>query len=283
MNSAASSRSWTGFVWLIVVCGVGGHLSAFASSPSNLNEFSLPANVFEAVRPQAEALANRGYMAPAGKCKPVAAKGYEGLPTKRCTYSQGKLSADVILLDPDAVQLTRWVVFTCQGLASTDHAKSSMIACSRKLLTQIRNQSSGHFPVAGVVMENGKAYAFRDGITIQVGSFRNGTARQLTQEQIEDAISGPVIGWGRFARLQATTYENYRMYGRQIDGVTQKLVDDSALTFPELIGQRWRNDLGHNMNSLLQAWACANGKYLGTSMTCVSIPEAAGGSARNKP
>lgn len=41
--------------------------------------------------------------------------GYEGLPTKLCQYRQGDRTAKVVLLDPDASQLARWVIFTCQS------------------------------------------------------------------------------------------------------------------------------------------------------------------------
>lgn len=235
-----------------------------------------PVRVLEA----AKRIAERGYMAPRGACREVTHPGYEGLPTKRCTYQQGSLKADVVLLDPNGPQLARWVNFTCEGLLPVG---SSTERCGLALLRRVAEQSSGHFPVAGVVLENSMAYAFRDGVTVKIAAFKNGTKQQLSAQQLELSMSAPVIGWGSSARLQGTTYAEYRRFGRLTDG-NGKLIDDSSMTFPQLVGTRWREDWGRDINSLMRTWACANRASLGiTEMTCIELPPTSPGAARNAP
>jgi hypothetical protein len=234
----------------------------------------------QAVLEAAQRIADRGYMSPRKACREVSHPGYEGLPTKRCAYSQGKLKAEVVLLDPQGPQLARWVNFTCEGLLPTG---ASSKRCGLALLQRIAVQSSGHFPVAGVVLENGKAYAFRDGVTVRIAAFANGTSTQLSAEQMEQSMTAPVLGWGQFARLQGTRYDDYRRFGRLTDG-NGKLIDDSAMSFPQLVGSRWREEWGGSINSLMRAWACANRASLGiTEMACVELPLNAPGAARNTP
>lgn len=233
-----------------------------------------PARVVQA----AKRIAERGYMAPKTGCQAVAWPKYDNLPTKRCAYRQGSLSAEVVLLDPSGDQLARWVNFTCEGLLPVG---KSTERCGLALLRRIAEQSSGHFPIAGVVLERGRAYAFRDGVTVSVAAFANGIKTQLSTQQIEAAMSAPPTGWGQFGRLQGTTFEEYRRFGRLTDG-GGKLIDDSGMTFPELVGARWRDDWGNDINSLMRAWACANRSKLGlTEMACVEMPPGAQGLARN--
>jgi hypothetical protein len=259
------------FTQLLLVAALTVLRSAGAATPRE------PSAV---VLKEATRIADSGYMSPRGQCKPVEVVGYEGLPTKRCNYKQGKLRAEVILLDPSGPQLAKWVNAVCISLAAD---AKPVKECSLALLRRVAMQSSGHFPVAGVVLEDGKVYAFRDGVTVQVAAFRNGTTTPLTQEQIEAAVSAPVIGWGKFARLQGTTYDDYRRYGRLTDQ-DGKLIDDSSKTFPELVGFRWREDWGREVNFIMRAWACGNLKAVGLEdRACVAIPLDAPGAARNTP
>lgn len=228
----------------------------------------------------AKRIAAGGYMAPRAGCREVTRPGYERLPIKRCVYRQGALKAEVILLDPDGPQLARWVHFTCEGFLPVGRSTER---CGLALLRRIASQSSGHFPVAGVVLENGKAYAFRDGVTVRIAAFKNGTSMQLSEEQIELSMSAPVLGWGKFGRVQGTTFDQYKRFGRLTD-INGKLVDESDLTFPQLVGSRWREEWGKDFNSLMRAWACANRAALGiTQMACVELPAGAPGLARNAP
>lgn len=234
----------------------------------------------KAVLDAATRITSRGYMAPAKGCRPVQQLGYEGLPTRRCAYRQGKLRAEVVLLDPDGPTLARQVSFVCEGLLPVN---VPITRCALALLQRVGQQSSGHFPVAGVVLEDGRAYAFRDGVTVNIGAFKNGTTTQLSVEQIEQSMSAPIRAWGRFARLQGSSFEDYRRFGRLTDG-NGKLVDDSAMSYPGLVGARWRNEWDKDFNSLMRAWACANREALAiTQMACVETPTAAPGVARNTP
>jgi hypothetical protein len=156
------------------------------------------------------------------------------------------------------------------------------IACGLRLLARVAEQSSGHFPVAGVVIQGGKSYAFRDGLVAIVPGVQNGTRLELTPQQVEAAMTSAPSGWGRYARLEGTTYEQYTRYGRMTD-VNGKLIDESAMTFPELAGARYRSAWGRSYNTLMRAWACANVQYLKSKMTCVPLPDGVAGAARSAP
>jgi hypothetical protein len=258
------------------------------ASEQERNNYDLLKKPFDTLLPAAKrVVAGRYLSGKMSSCKPFPYPGYEGLPTERCRYTQGKLIAEVVLLDPDAEQLTRWVLSICE-LSDLHQSVRFQSYCGRRLLTRIKQQSRGHFPVAGIVLEGGKGYAFRHGITAEVPGIENGVRRQYTDDELEAAISAPIIGWGKYAGLGGTTYEQYVSYGRLIeqpmDGNEKpKLVDDSAMTFPELIGMRYKEAWGRNYNSMLRAWTCANMEYIKSKMSCIRMPDGAKGAARNTP
>src|SRR5208282_831571 len=120
--------------------------------------------------------------------KPVTVAGWEGFPTVQCTYSvedkalNTNKTAVVILLDPDAHRLARWMVnayLTAKGSATTNDLK--------KLADFIIWQSGGQFPVRGIVYEdilpaNGinEIYCFRDGVTVKINGVDHRSEKQPT-------------------------------------------------------------------------------------------------------
>lgn len=259
-----------------------------ATQADTQNQYGLPDAPFRALLITAKRIVSGHFMSapavPSSACAGFEINGYQGLPTKRCRYSQGKLRAEVVLLDADATQLARWVLFICQGfdLSGEGSDNKFLVACGRKVLKNIQRSSSGHFPVAGIVTHNGRAYAYRDGVVVVVPGLKNGSNAQLSSQQIESAISGPVIRWGKYAMLQGSTYSDYVRFGRLTDAKGQ-LVDESALTYPQLVAERFRTEWGGNFNSLMRAWACANISGLGISASCLEIPASAPGAARDSP
>jgi hypothetical protein len=262
--------------------------AAAGAQADALNEYGLSKAAFTALLPSARRVVRNHYMstpAPGATCTDVSIEDYAGLPTKRCQYRQGKLSAEVVLVDPDETQLTRWVLATCESfdLAGPKPNIDFQVRCGRKLMNRIRIHSHGHFPVAGIVIRGGRASAFRHGVLAVIPGIQNGTKAQPTTDQIESAIAGPVTGWGEEALPQGTTYADYVRFGR-LTSVEGTLIDDSASTFPQLVGARFRNEWGNNFNSLMRAWACANAKSLGIAgASCVEIPADAPGAARRRP
>lgn len=239
--------------------------------------------VFNQILPMAKRVVAGHSMSPKGECSTTSVPGYEGLPTQLCNYIDHGRHARVILLDADATRLTGWVIFICQGFDSTTTKTASerfIIRCSSKLLSQISNASHGHFPVAGVVYKNRKAYVFRDGIEVTVPGIKNGETRQLTEQELDAAISAPYTQWGYEAYPQGTTYADYFKFGRLTDA-SSKLIDDSALKFPQLIATRYRDDWNTKFNTLLRAWACAHIDALKSKMSCVELPPNTPGAAQN--
>jgi hypothetical protein len=61
----------------------------------------ITAKATAALLPAAKRVVARRYMSgPGAKCEPTALAGYENLPTQRCSYKRGRLTGEVVLLDP---------------------------------------------------------------------------------------------------------------------------------------------------------------------------------------
>lgn len=93
---------------------------------------------------------------PAVPCPDVTVPGYEGFPTKRCSYSDADagpiaLHAEAIVLNPSARQLASWSVSACRTNGASDAA---MPKCLKKLRGQVLNNDTAQFPVVGSVVES---------------------------------------------------------------------------------------------------------------------------------
>lgn len=193
--------------------------------------------------------------------RPVTVPGWEGFPTVRCTYSvldpalHTNKTADVILLNPDADRLARWMVNACiaaKGTATTNDLK--------KLGDFIIWQSGGQFPVRGIVYEdiypwNGinESYCFRDGVTVKIKGVEHRSEKQPTPAKIEQSINAPIedVTWvGRFARIQSTTREQYKAAGgrENVEGTN----------WLELNRKLYQKAWNSESNELMTDWAKAN-------------------------
>jgi len=95
----------------------------------------------------------------ASACTDVTVSGYEGYPTKKCSYQSVDAGADayptlpaqVILLNPSAQQLSSWSIHACRTNGATD---AQMAKCLQKLRDYVVVQNGAQFPVAGSVVES---------------------------------------------------------------------------------------------------------------------------------
>ncbi|SHG29011.1 hypothetical protein SAMN02745157_3927 [Kaistia soli DSM 19436] len=150
-----------------------------------------------------------------GACVDHAVPGWSGYPTRLCTYSVRGASrpAQVVLLDADDAQLSRWIASACRAARTND-----LIFCARKLARQIRDQSGAQFPVAGIVLEDmdgdgvPNQFAFRDGVTAVVPGVTNGKAGPPTPAETEAGLTAAPTAARKFARIAGTTREQFTSY-----------------------------------------------------------------------
>jgi hypothetical protein len=191
----------------------------------------------------------------------VIVPGWEGFPTTNYTYSVRdrangtNKTASVIMLNPDARQLARWIVTAClevKGSAAEAH--------TRKLADRILSQSGAQFPVRGIVYEdilpaNGiyELYCFMDGVTVKIKGLDHRSEKQPTAAQMVTALSArpaDVTWTGAYARIQSTTREDYKQGGG-------KLKTDGTLWL-EINRKLYQQAWGSDRNELMIAWARAH-------------------------
>ncbi len=193
--------------------------------------------------------------------RPVVVPGWEGFPTVQCSYSVAdpalhtNKTASVILLDPEASLLARWMVNACltaKGTVTTNDLQ--------KLANHIIGQSGGQFPVRGIVYEdilppNGisEIYCFRDGVTVKIDGVEHRSERQPTPAEIERSLTASIneVSWvGKYARIQSTTREQYQAAGgkENVEGVH----------WLDLNRKLYQKAWNSGTNELMNAWAKAN-------------------------
>lgn len=180
-------------------------------------------------------------------CSPITVPGYEAVPIgseqpMRCVYRMMSVSpparipgmkeatADVIFPAPE--RMARWIVDSCVWAGPANPA--GCIAFLQTGPSGILQQSSAQFPVAGIVIEDMQAglmkgYAFRDGLTVQVPGWQNGSEASPTPEQTKAALEQPPF-W---------TSQHARVARGDIGDV--KCLDPSAPFDAKIPDDRWRN------------------------------------------
>jgi hypothetical protein len=85
-------------------------------------------------------------------------EGYEGFPTKKCTYKAADagdptkpLSAQVVVLNPSARQLASWSVHACRLGGASD---AMMQNCLSQIFEHVKGQNGAQFPVVGSIVES---------------------------------------------------------------------------------------------------------------------------------
>lgn len=247
---------------LIRLCPILAVLSAAQPEP--------PADAIEREKAAFEKAQTARYMEQ--RCSDGERPEWPGFKLQHCAYtlkdSLGReVSARVFLADPSPERLARWVVSAC--LETVGRAD---VRCTSAIRRRIIGQSGGQFPVAGVVLEDIlgpsggpdgilEGYCFRDGVTIVVAGFANGTALSQSPSDMElDAcIQGPIIRVRRFARLQGTTVGMYKANGGTEDVGTDGKENQN---WPVVIRRLYQHALQGDHNELLVAWARANRSQL---------------------
>jgi hypothetical protein len=230
-------------------------------------EISLPDEALHRVRTYFEQKLKAPYLAQ--NCEPTSYPNWEGLPLQKCHYvvadkNGTSKSATVILLIPTAERLARWVVYACVEVKTVADIK-----CTNPLAQRIISQSSGQFPVAGIVLEDllpkdnedgiYEVYAFRAGVTVSVLGLRNQSTSPPTDEQINEALVGPVKGSGIYARVQGTTREEYKANGGTVD-VGDSRPGHRKLSWLDVSRELFKSAWDKDRNELLIAWARGNVK-----------------------
>jgi hypothetical protein len=241
--------------------GILALLPLLAASPATIPSADKSAAAGELAREFADALARSHYME-SKQSRDVQVPGWEGFPTRRYTYAVADMdgtskTADVILLDPTAEQIARWIVQAVSEVKGTYDAQDG-----RKLFRHILGQSGGQFPVAGVVYEDilppdgkNENYCFRDGVTVEIETVPHRGTEPMTPQQVAASIDGRIKRVFTYARIASTSP---RMW---IDaGGSPNVLRDGKPTdrWPSAIRAAYQAAWTSDRNALIVAWAKAN-------------------------
>lgn len=198
-----------------------------------------------------------------GTPRDVTYPGWDGFPLKRYTYSVTdkdgtQKSADVIMLNPSADQIARWIVnAVVEARGEYDEALAA------KTFEHIIGQSGGQFPVAGVVYEDilpadgvKEIFCFRDGVTVVIDGVEHRATKPMTPEQVETSINGTVTRVYTYGRIASTSPQQYIAAGGSPDvlGADGKPTKAWMDAIRREYQAAWRSD----RNGLISAWVKAN-------------------------
>lgn len=183
------------------------------------------------------------------------------VPMKWCRYKSGGQNAEVLMLNPGPRRLTQWIFTACRK-----HSRS-VAACSTKTFNHIMAQSGAQFPVAGVVIEDmdgngrGNAYAFRNGVTVQIAAFGTATETLITDAQISKSFTDVPLRTYSYARVASTTRDQLTRYAASV-GLKIPALGSSGEqknVFNEVTGSLYLNAWSSSTNHLISAWVFAQG------------------------
>ena len=246
-------------LWMVLLTCLGSGSSPAQAPSSSQPELDREAAIERLAKELAPRLTQARYME--ANPQPITVPGWEGYPTTNYTYSVRdrasgtNKTASVIMLNPDARQLARWIVTACR------EAKGKVDEASiHKLVNHIISQSGAQFPVRGVVYEdilpaNGinEIYCFMDGVTVKINGVDHRIEKQPSSEQMQKALKARVadVTWvGKYARIQSATREDYQQAGGKEDVEGTAWLNVSR----KLYQAAWKSD----RNELMIAWAKAH-------------------------
>lgn len=181
---------------------------------------------------------------------------WKNLPMKYCHYLSDGQMAEILMLNAGPRRISLWLQEACASFAK------DLSSCMEKAFRQILEQSGGQFPVAGVVIEDmdgnnrGNAYAFRNGVTVQISSFGTGTESILNPAQIAKSFTDDVIKTYTYARPISTTREQLTKYAAKV-GLSIPDLGSSAErrnNFNLLVGDLYRQAWKSRKNHLIRSW-----------------------------
>jgi hypothetical protein len=194
-----------------------------------------------------------------GSCRRGSYPGWEGFPLKRCRYSvpdrAGAKSAEVIMLNPSAKKLTRWIERACAGVAAARDT------CVEALAERVIVQSSAQYPVAGIVLEDIRPadgayemYCFRHGVRVEIAGFVTASTDRPSADTMSLCLEGALERPTAFARIAGTTPAQYLAAGGALAVGSDAAPTPAWLEASRTLYQEaWRSD----DNRLLSAWARA--------------------------
>jgi hypothetical protein len=178
-----------------------------------------------------------------GNCSDISIPGYEGFPTKECSYQnagegdkKAPLSAKVVVLNPSAAQLASWAIHACRSNGAPD---SKMPGCLKTIVDYVSNQNGTQFPVVGSVVESKCDYLgtscngpitsperapvntlFRDGVSISYRSVAHWTPTPIDDEtytRMFDTVASDkdITDWYKYSRISGAErkdWEHWRMF-----------------------------------------------------------------------
>lgn len=183
------------------------------------------------------------------------------VPMKWCRYSTGGQNAEVLMLNPGPRRLTQWLASACRR-----HSRSPS-SCMTKTFNHVMNQSGAQFPVAGVVIEDmdgngrGNAYAFRNGVTVQVAAFGTATESKLTDAQIARSFTDQPLRTYSYGRISSTTRDQLTRYAKSVglEIPTLGTSGEQKNIFNEVTGNLYLAAWSGATNHLISAWVFAQG------------------------
>ena len=195
------------------------------------------------------------------QCKGTTHPDWGGFPLRDCHYVVAKGTPNerkgrVILLNPDDLQLARWIFTSCTAI-DCDESE-----CRENMLRRIKTAAHGQFPVAGVVLEDMdedgvfEFYPFKNGLTVSYVGVPYQSQKQLNEETLARAIDPgtKVRTRMKLARIVSTTQQEFEAYvGLE---PSEEKWDD---TIARVYGAAW----GQDENPLITAWAMEHRVDLG--------------------
>jgi hypothetical protein len=140
---------------------------------------------------------------------------WDDFPLKESRYKVGNKQGRVIMINPERSVLAKWIIASCLIAVG----RNNLDQHADKLADAIIEASGSQFVIAGIVLENGKAYTFRDGVTVKL---RNGLSVGYSGNYDETAIEYAInedsplertaTGADSPARIQSTTRQMYKNY-----------------------------------------------------------------------
>lgn len=194
-------------------------------------------------------------------CQAFEVENWKGFDTQKCSYKvkgrneKDKKSGLVVLLDPDPVKLSTWILYACET-----EWPERMTICPGILFQKVLTQSGGQFPIAGVVYEDiipadgvQEAYGFTDGVTTIQKEFNHRRTEPFSENELEATVAAHPIKTASEsapARLAGTTREAYKAFSDN-----ENIKD---LNWPAIVRFQYQKAMKSDHNSLLEAWLRAN-------------------------
>ena len=196
---------------------------------------------------------------------------------QRCEYTVLDTSSNtrrfglVYLANPGGAK-----IFDCVSTACEKASPKAAPACIRRSARAVRDASGGQFPVAGLVLEDmdgsgtNKGYVFRNGVTVHVKGFKNGSSDTpsdgtgLEALATNQSVEG-VNAAGGYARVLSTTRADYARFSGRSDVPVNRADSVAALLWSDMVGEIHRASLGSKENALITSTICAQ---YGFSATC---------------